>query len=269
MDQMEELKQLSVEAHEQLSKQDAKQWCKAFFSDMCKCDISTNNLSETFNGWIVAARQKPIIEMLEDMREHIMERLVRNKTMMLRSDDVLPPRIRKKLEDAKNDSFLYEAKWDGFEGYEVKRDGGLEGRTVSLVNRTCACRAWDLDGIPCRHAVAAIYEQREEPEEYVSAMLKRDAYLASYQFPLRGINGPDLWEPSGKEKLLSPKLKVLPGRPKKRRIRDLHEEHKIGASGRLSKKGILMTCRRCNQIGHNMRTCKNPAVQKLQKEKGK
>lgn len=90
------------------------------------------------------------------------------------------PKLGKKLEDAKNDNFLYEAKWNDFEGYEVKRVDGLKGRTVSLVNKTCAYRAWDLDGIPCSYAIAAIYEQKKEPEDYILPMLKRDAYLTSY-----------------------------------------------------------------------------------------
>ncbi|KAK1374863.1 hypothetical protein POM88_031056 [Heracleum sosnowskyi] len=54
-------------------------------------------------------------------------------------------------------------------------------------------------------------------------------------------------------KLLPPKSRRMPGRPKKHRRREADE---IGAGSRMSKKGIAMTCSRCLKIGHNKATCK-------------
>lgn len=83
------------------------------------------------------------------------------------------------------------------------------------------------------------------------------------------LNGADLWEPSGIEKLLAPEVKKLPGRPKKQRVKAPHEEHKLGASGKLSRKGIEMTCQNCFQIGHNRLTCKNEIVSRPKKKRGR
>ncbi|KAK8614785.1 hypothetical protein V6N13_068576 [Hibiscus sabdariffa] len=43
-------------------------WSKAYFKATSKCDVVDNNMAEAFNGWIVEARAKPIINMLEQIR---------------------------------------------------------------------------------------------------------------------------------------------------------------------------------------------------------
>lgn len=51
-------------------------WCRAYFKVHAKCDIVENNMSETFNSWILAARHKSIITMLEEIRHKLMNRHV-------------------------------------------------------------------------------------------------------------------------------------------------------------------------------------------------
>ncbi|KAK8554034.1 hypothetical protein V6N13_072955 [Hibiscus sabdariffa] len=43
-------------------------WSKAYFKGTSKCDVVDNNMAEAFNGWIIEARCKPIITMLEEIR---------------------------------------------------------------------------------------------------------------------------------------------------------------------------------------------------------
>lgn len=53
---MESIRELSEAAHDDLMDIPPEFWCKAFFSKFAKCDAIDNNLSETFNSWIMAAR---------------------------------------------------------------------------------------------------------------------------------------------------------------------------------------------------------------------
>lgn len=46
----------------------------------------------------------------------------------------------------------------------------------------------------------------------------------------------------------------MPGRPKRCRIRAKDELRK--KFGKLSKKGVKMTCSKCHQLGHNKSACK-------------
>lgn len=41
-----------------------------------KCNLIVNNLAKTFNGWILEARSKTTIDMLEDIRRICMEKNV-------------------------------------------------------------------------------------------------------------------------------------------------------------------------------------------------
>ncbi|KAG5572231.1 hypothetical protein H5410_061997 [Solanum commersonii] len=59
---------------EDLLHYDPKNWSRAFFQTHSKCDVVENNLCETFNSWILAARHKSIITMLEVIRHKMMNR---------------------------------------------------------------------------------------------------------------------------------------------------------------------------------------------------
>jgi len=42
-----------------------------------------------------------------------------------------------------------------------------KGLIPAFDEKTCSCRRWDLTGIPCNHAIAAIWIKKDEPEIYV------------------------------------------------------------------------------------------------------
>lgn len=56
---MKELQRLSKPAFEQLSNLDPKVWTKAHFSTHCFADNVENNMSESFNSWIIQKVQHP------------------------------------------------------------------------------------------------------------------------------------------------------------------------------------------------------------------
>ena len=62
-----------------------------------KCDATDNNLCEVFNETICKARIKPLLVMLENIITYLMERMFKKLALISDSDDVLCPRVRKKL----------------------------------------------------------------------------------------------------------------------------------------------------------------------------
>ncbi|XP_075074801.1 uncharacterized protein LOC142162355 [Nicotiana tabacum] len=52
---------------ESLLRYNKETWCRAYFNCDRKYDIIDNNMCETFNAWILAARHKTIITMLEEI----------------------------------------------------------------------------------------------------------------------------------------------------------------------------------------------------------
>lgn len=50
-------------------------WTRSMFRTHIKCDMLLNNLCESFNRYILDARDKPIITMLEMIKNQLMRRL--------------------------------------------------------------------------------------------------------------------------------------------------------------------------------------------------
>jgi hypothetical protein len=62
---MDNMKAESEQAFEWFEELVQITWIKAFFCDLCKCDMLLNNHSEGFNSYILAARENPMLSMLE------------------------------------------------------------------------------------------------------------------------------------------------------------------------------------------------------------
>ena len=74
------------------------------------------------------------------------------------------------------------------------------------------------------------------------------------------VGGIEFWpDQSQYSKVLPPKPKKMPGRPRKKRIRSKGEG---GSSTRVSKVGVSMTCQNCFKVGHNKKGCKEASVEK-------
>ncbi|GKV39344.1 hypothetical protein SLEP1_g47126 [Rubroshorea leprosula] len=142
---MEEINKLNSAAKEHLMQYDPKYWCKTFLDTHCKCDAVDNNMSETFNGFILDARQKAAMSLLEDLR------------------------------------------------------------------------VWQLNGIPCRHAMLAIQHREENFEDYVHLCYRRQAYINTYKHCIIPLDGMERWEEIGMPALDPPVERKTTGRPKKKR----------------------------------------------------
>ncbi|XP_020096022.1 uncharacterized protein LOC109715442 [Ananas comosus] len=50
-------------------------WSRSKFGTIAKCDYLTNNISESFNAWISNDRHRPLIDMLDTIRQKIMVKM--------------------------------------------------------------------------------------------------------------------------------------------------------------------------------------------------
>ncbi|RYR63862.1 hypothetical protein Ahy_A04g021613 [Arachis hypogaea] len=66
--------------------------------------------------------------------------------------------------------------------------------SVNLVKGTCSCRLWQITGLPCRHACAALAYQNRRPEEYAHNWLTMGAYNVAYQTSMRPVPSQEYWE---------------------------------------------------------------------------
>lgn len=201
------------------------------------------------------ARDKPILTLLERLRTYFMDRLVKKREFATKWVDDLGPKIHKKIEKINGRYGDYIIHPCGGGEFEARGFSGSQN-TVNLEEQTCSCRRWDLTGIPCEHAARVIVESGGQPEEYVSTWYSKNNFLASYGYIMHPMNGPDMWEKSGKDPIKPPDFTRQPGRPRKTRRRAADEPAKTPFKFR--KVGVKITCRKCGKEGHNSRTCKAP-----------
>nr|GEY52276.1 hypothetical protein [Tanacetum cinerariifolium] len=179
-----EIKALDEKAYTWLVDHDPNTWCRVYFEVDRSCAAFERGISESFNSKILSARGKPIITMLEDIRVYIMQRVwFLNKTAM-ELNHTITPFSRRHLKFIK----IRQRKWvvyaSGFQEVEVRRQDEAFGVNIHL--KKCACKMWELTGLPCMHAVA------------------------------RPVPDTKLWK---KSDIPKPGERKLPGRPRKRRIR--------------------------------------------------
>ncbi|XP_057429555.1 uncharacterized protein LOC130722743 [Lotus japonicus] len=252
---MLELREQNNAAWEWMMGIPTRTWCKHDFTFYPKCDVLMNNLSESFNSTILLARDKPILTMMDWIRTYLMGRFatLREKFHKYRGE-VMPKPLRRLAWETDKASHWFptmSSEWR----FEVKHIVSGEGFVVDLSKSSCTCNLFDLVGIPCRHAVAAIACKRMKPEDFVHPYYKRAAYEATYGHEITPINGQELWQPTNDPEILPPIKKRGPGRPKKLRRRDPFED--LGST-RLSRTVAKHKCSRCGQHGHNSRRCPNP-----------
>lgn len=214
---LEEMKAENPRAYENFLEREPARFCKAFVSTHCVSDMVDNNVSETFNGWIVSARTKHIIHMLVDIRSALRERQYVKLEMIKKVNDKICPNIRKKVEKLKHGSRLCIASL-GIDGtFEVEHMISKDRFIVNLDTRNCTCRMWDITGIPCTHGMSAIHFMRHDPADYVHSCFTVEVYKTAYSYGLQAINGERMWPKGVGYPVEPPLIRKMPGRPKKKK----------------------------------------------------
>ncbi|XP_010536255.1 PREDICTED: uncharacterized protein LOC104811292 [Tarenaya hassleriana] len=252
------LKEFNTAAYEALVNTDPKHWSRAFFRETSKCGDINNNLNESYNSSIRDARLRPVVDMLEDIRRKTMQRIAKRFKEATKCVTEFSPHAMEELEKARKNGGYCMVIPSGHGKYEVMNLG--ISYSVDLVGKTCACRQWDVTGIPCTHGLAVINQRRDNLSLYVSHYFSKEKWVATYENNILPLNGEIFWRKTMKDPLGVPIPQSMPGRPRKfHRKKDPHESP--SKSGHISRHGRKMTCTKCKQVGHNIKTCKNEPYQ--------
>ncbi|XP_052289946.1 uncharacterized protein LOC127899849 [Citrus sinensis] len=218
---MEKLKKEKLEAWQWLETELAGfTWSRHEYDKNCNVDRTTNNTSKCFNSWILPHREKPCLTMLEEIRCMFMT-LFTERKKEAQSWTNVPPRVKKKLDAAYECGSKMNVMASGDLHFQVKDKGYYPARRfiVDLMSRSCDCGYWDLAGIPCTHAMAAISQARHTATEYLPKYFSKEAYLNTYVVMFKPIPDKVTWDPCDRPKLFPPEITKKIGRPKKSRKR--------------------------------------------------
>jgi hypothetical protein len=106
-----------------------------------------------------------------------------------------------------------------------------------------------MTGIPCVHAICAIWIDSVEPVDYVSDWYSVDMLEKAYEHVVYPILGEEQWSKTNGEHVDPPMVRIQPGRPRVVRTRGPDEPRN---QYKIRKGGVTM---RCRGTGHNLRTC--------------
>ncbi|KAG8364372.1 hypothetical protein BUALT_Bualt19G0122000 [Buddleja alternifolia] len=256
---MKEIERLSPKrgnnqtAYEWMCKISSHHWARCFFPNRTKCDALVNNISESFNSYILDARELPIIDMFECIRRKCMTRLQVKRAGMDKFKGVICPNIQKKIESQRVVSKNCFPTWAGDDKFEVRHF--MENHIVYLNDKHCSCGMYQLVGYPCCHAIASLNYHNLEYDDYVDDYLKKDCYMRVYSHLINPMPGMHDFEESPLGMVDPPNVKVRIGRPRKVRRRDGNDRRDPTCVSRV---GLTHTCSICLQQGHNKSTCTNP-----------
>ncbi|GAA0187348.1 hypothetical protein LIER_34636 [Lithospermum erythrorhizon] len=96
---MKKMKKFDLKAFEWFGDKDPKIWSMAFFSLTPKCDVLLNNMCEVFNSFILDARDKLVITMMNMLKDLIMMRMEINREKTEKWEGTLCPKPRARLLD--------------------------------------------------------------------------------------------------------------------------------------------------------------------------
>ncbi|WVZ53693.1 hypothetical protein U9M48_004598 [Paspalum notatum var. saurae] len=235
-----ELAEKTAEGAQAIMNTSPHHWSRAWMKLGANCDSVDNNICESFNKWIVEPRHFPIISLLEAIRCKVMIRIQEMATKATRRSElwqshqliVMPFLVEET--NMKCNIMIISGQW-------------------ILRKKTCSCRYWQLSGLPCPHAISCIYYKTNTLNDYIAKCYHVEAFEKTYAHFLQPVEGMQNWHTSERPKPLPPKQLKMPDRPKKERKREPHEKPK--SATRLSKRGSVIRCKKCKQVGHNRSTC--------------
>ncbi|KAK8679902.1 hypothetical protein V6N13_108864 [Hibiscus sabdariffa] len=124
--------------------------------------------------------------------------------------------------------------------------GPSSQHSVNIQEWTCLCRKWQL---------TFILSIEDRPEKYVDSYYSVSTQRSIYSHLISPVRGEQqLATNDTMEPILSPMFRRPPGRPHKKRKREADEAPPM--TGKVSKRGIRIFCKKCRGSQHNIRTCK-------------
>lgn len=214
-------------------------WSDALFKGS-RYDHFSSNILDSLNNWIPVKHESSIVQMLDSIRGKLMEVMHSRREASGTWASTLTPSMEQKLHTELAKTHRLDVLCSSDTIYEVRGD------TIYVVNTgscECTCRRWQISGLPCIHALAALNRVGRSFYDYCSKYFTTEMYHLAYSASIQPIpdveriylnNNGDYYPPSNRRP---------PGRPRRKRI----NPNKTTT--------VIRLCSRCKMAGHNKATC--------------
>ncbi|XP_074378220.1 uncharacterized protein LOC141719744 [Apium graveolens] len=182
---------------------DAATWSKHKFDPNVCNDSNTSDFVESFNSTLGIDRCRPILTLLEGIRRVCMVRIAsRHENALTWNDDDLCPKITKLVKKIGKDTISCKAYMSSPGEYEIHE--GKSQFPLSLNNKICTCGAWQISGIPCRHAIRVMLHAKIDPQKVVSSWYYVRTYRKTYNCKISPVPDQDQWPQHDDDPIIMP-----------------------------------------------------------------
>ncbi|KAH6769130.1 hypothetical protein C2S51_014466 [Perilla frutescens var. frutescens] len=151
----------------------------------------TSNAAEILNVRLLWARRLPICSLIECIR-HVIEQWFDSRRACANArDNALTEEALNKLSEEVEKSRTYTVVPTLNSTFKVH--DGRQTFIVDLHQKSCKCREFQLDLMPCSHAVAAIMKNGESILDYVSSYYTMDNWREIYEGSVRSLPHQGEW----------------------------------------------------------------------------
>ncbi|KAH9770671.1 SWIM-type domain-containing protein [Citrus sinensis] len=224
-----------------------EKWAHSHF-DGLRYSIMTTNIAESMNYVLKNPRQLPIHKLLASIIDKLREWFCDRREEAVNCHTRLTKWAEKELLTKSENSRTYKVVPLNMNEFIVK-DGDLNGH-VNILDKTCNCREFQLDQLPCEHALAVCrYRETLSVYDMCSRYYSSEAWVTAYAETIYHVGTEEEWEVSEEvqsNEVLHPVEKRKKGRPQQIRIPSQGEEK------------LRRKCGRCGSRGHNRLTCSLP-----------
>ncbi|KAK3205632.1 hypothetical protein Dsin_019678 [Dipteronia sinensis] len=240
---MEQLSNINPEAAQYVTDAGIERWARAY-SPRKRYNIMSTNIAESMNNAVKECKELPITGVIDYIRGVLQCWFHDRRTAALKLTTQLTTAADVAI-GVKDDEARYIRIYPIiFYTFHVK-DGGLDG-TVDLTTKTCTSKEFDVDQLPCAHALGCIRLRGFSFVDYCSPYYSSAFLVAAYSGEIHPLRQPSEWlvpEDIASKIVHPPVGRRGPGRPKKNRTPSFGEE---------VTQRIYTTCHR---VGHNSHTC--------------
>ncbi|XP_050207758.1 uncharacterized protein LOC126657158 [Mercurialis annua] len=181
---MKELDKLDGRIKPYLESLGYARWSK-YHSYTNRYKTMTSNLAESLNAAILHARDLPITTLLMHLHDFQQEYSYTHRNIAINTTTILTSYYEKILSYNYVKSLKIQVKPSTNQIYTVIDNG--EKYTVKMQERKCTCKKFEIDELPCQHALAILNEMNLDPYQYCSKYYTKESMLATYDetvFPI-------------------------------------------------------------------------------------
>ncbi|KAJ0587201.1 putative transcription factor WRKY family [Helianthus annuus] len=225
-------------------------WAVAYFEGV-RYGHFTLGVTELLYNWALEGHELPVVQLMEHIRHQLTTWFENRQNMGMMWNSIVVPSAEAKILEAVADARCYQV----LRANEVEFEVVSTERTniVDIRSRVCSCRRWQIYGLPCAHAAAALISSGKNAHVFADHCFKVESYRETYSQMIYPIPDKSLWKDvnegaKGEMVIRPPKTRRPPGRPKKKvlRIESLKRPKRI------------VQCGRCHMLGHSQKKCTMP-----------